>query len=568
MLRIPHLFFKDATGNRLIWLASTAAGCGFILFGKVNACGGESSTLASVTANTAAAYRYDQGVMGGLISLDKFLEVFPECRDPDIAGITVAVYELGCLLGAIWAIIMGDRLGRKNTIMLGMIVMCLGAAVMSASFGLAEFIVGRVIAGIGNGMNTATIPSLQSELAPPRIRGALVLVSGALVATGIAISYAVDLGFFFLDGSISWRFPLAFQIVFAIMVMGFLLMIPESPAWLIKHSDRHPEFRREGKATLARIYATDEDDEHISGLVDAMDSAAAQVADSRFKDIFTHGPTQNFRRATLGFLAQILQQITGINLISYYSATLFEQIGLSPLLSRYLALANGIEYAIAGFVAILFVDTLGRRKTMIWGSIGCGLCMVILTGLVHASDNGQKACGYAATVFLFLFNTFFAFGWLGSGWLYPSEISSLSVRAQANGLSTCANWLGNFLVVEITPPAFAGIGAYTYLIFAVTNLFIIAPTLYLFFPETARRSLEEIDLIFAEAYNSQQGSGSGNRLIGHYVGHSLRRPHISGRELEAALQAQYALAKEKMPDLKAYSIEHVEEAKRSDEEGV
>ncbi|KWU45679.1 general substrate transporter [Rhodotorula sp. JG-1b] len=529
MWRVPHLFFKDATGNRLIWLASTAAGCGFVLFG------------------------YDQGVMGGLISLERFLEVFPECRDPDVAGITVAVYELGCLLGAIWTIAMGDRLGRKNTIMLGMIVMCIGAAIMSASFGLAEF------------LNTATIPSLQSELAPPRIRGALVLISGALVATGIAISYAIEermrsLGFFFLDGSVSWRAPLAFQIIFAIMVMVFLLMIPESPAWLVKHSDRHPDFRREGRETLARIYEADAHSEHINGLVDAMDSAAAQVANSRFKDIFTHGPTQNFRRASLGFVAQILQQITGINLISYYSATLFEQIGLSPLLSRYLALANGIEYALAAFASIMFVDTLGRRKTMIWGSIGCGICMMILTGLVHASDNGQKACGYAATVFLFVFNTSFAFGWLGSGWLYPSEISTLAVRAQANGLSTCANWLGNFLVVEITPPAFAGIGAYTYLIFAVTNLCIITPILYFFFPETARRSLEEIDLIFAEAYNEQQEKG-GNRLLGHYVGHSIRRPHISGRELETVLQAQYALARGKMPvDLKAFSIEHVEEA--------
>lgn len=229
MWRVPHLFCKEASGNRLIWLASTAAGCGFVLFG------------------------YDQGVMGGLISLERFLEVFPECRDPDIAGITVAVYELGCLLGAIWTIAMGDRLGRRNTIMLGMVVMCIGAAIMSASFGLAEFIVGRVIAGVGNGMNTATIPSLQSELAPPRIRGALVLVSGALVATGIAISYAIDLGFFFLDGSVSWRAPLAFQIISAVMVMVFLLMIPESPAWLVRHSDRHPDFRQEGRATLAKI---------------------------------------------------------------------------------------------------------------------------------------------------------------------------------------------------------------------------------------------------------------------------------------------------------------------------
>lgn len=323
-----------------------------------------------------------------------------------------------------------------------------------------------------------------------------------------------------------------------------------------------------------------------------------------------------------------------INLISYYSATLFEQIGLSPLVSRYLALANGVEYALAAFASIMFVDTLGRRKTMIWGSIGCGVCMVILTGLVHASDNGQKACGYAATVSASirwsLAGSNALLGWrlrsrllsnhtglplrlqhlvrvwvarrvnlsrflllalraelvfrpaTGSGWLYPSEISTLAVRAQANGLSTCANWvrtkgyccrlqarrlidrlsgqLGNFLVVEITPPAFAGIGAYTYLIFAVTNLCIITPILYFFFPETARRSLEEIDLIFAEAYNEQQEKG-GNRLLGHYVDHSIRRPHISGRELENALQAQYAIARAKMPvDLKAFSIEHVEVA--------
>lgn len=146
-----------------------------------------------------------------------------------------------------------------------------------------------------------------------------------------------SLGFFFLDGSVSWRAPLAFQIIFAIMVMIFLLMIPESPAWLVKHSNRHPDFRREGRATLARIYEADEQSEHINSLVDAMDSAAAQVANSRFKDIFTHGPTQvrlpcrgrvckspeiaaadrhgilpqNFRRASLGFVAQILQQITG-----------------------------------------------------------------------------------------------------------------------------------------------------------------------------------------------------------------------------------------------------------------
>ncbi|BGP45440.1 hypothetical protein JCM10450v2_001258 [Rhodotorula kratochvilovae] len=524
MWRVPHLFFRNVVGNSLVWMAALTAGSGFLLFG------------------------YDQGVMGGLITLDDFLETFPDCRDPDISGITVAIYEIGCLIGAICCILFGDRLGRKNMVMLGMTIMIIGAVIMSASYGLPEFIIGRIVSGIGNGMNTATIPSLQGELAPPEIRGALVLISGALVAAGIALAYAVGLGFFFVDNSATWRFPLAFQIVLCIMVMLFLFCIPESPAWLVKHGQERPEYIPEAKDTLAKLYKRSPEDDHIGALVEAMEVAAAEVGAFHFRDLFTHGPGQNFRRATLGFGAQALQQLTGVNLISYYATTLFERIGLSPLEARIVAVGNGVEYAIAGFLCIRFVDTMGRRSTMIWGTIGCGICMVCLTALVWYSDRGDKACGYAAVVFLFLYNTSFSYGWLGSGWLYPSEVSSLPVRAQANGISTCANWLLNFVVVMVVPPGFANIGAYTYLIFGVLNLCLIAPTLYLFFPETARRSLEEIDLIFAEAYN--------DKSLGGYVKHSLTRPPISGRELDLELQAQFAKAKGQK-----FVIEHVEDVK-------
>lgn len=138
------------------------------------------------------------------------------------------------------------------------------------------------------------------------------------------------------------------------------------------------------------------------------------------------------------------------------------------------------------------------------------------------------------------------------------------MRAQANGVSTCANWLGNFLVVEITPPAFANIHSYTYLIFAATNLLIIAPLVYFFYPETARRSLEEIDLLFAEAWNRTRKEGR-NSLVGTYVQHAATRPHITGRELELALQRAYAEAKDIQPDLSekelkpTASIEEIED---------
>lgn len=129
---------------------------------------------------------------------------------------------------------------------------------------------------------------------------------------------------------------------------------------------------------------------------------------------------------------------------------------------------------------------------MIFGSCGAAGTMAILAGTNYMSQNskGGSTPGIISVVCLFLFNTFFSVGWLGMTWLYPAEIVPLRVRARANGLSTSANWIFNFMVVMITPVAFSSIGYQTYIIFAVINTFII-PVVYFFYPETAYRSLEE-----------------------------------------------------------------------------
>jgi hypothetical protein len=108
--------------------------------------------------------------------------------------------------------------------------------------------------------------------------------------------------------------------------------------------------------------------------------------------------------------------------------------------------------------------------------------------------------GFTATVFLFVFNTFFAIGWLGMTWLSPAEITSLRIRIQANALATASNWLSNFLIVMITAPAFSNLQYRTYIMFAVFNAAII-PCVWLWFPETKGRMLEELDLVFASAWS-------------------------------------------------------------------
>lgn len=155
---------------------------------------------------------------------------------------------------------------------------------------------------------------------------------------------------------------------------------------------------------------------------------------------------------------------------------------------------------------------------MIFGAVGMSASMVVLAATSKYSDV-NKSAGIVAAIFLFVFNSFFAVGWLGMTWLYPAEVTPLAIRAPANAISTTANWIFNvslewlvrripwdslidvmqFLVVMVTPPAFANIGYQTYIIFAVINAFMV-PCVYFFYPETAYRSLEEMDEIFQECH--------------------------------------------------------------------
>jgi MFS family permease len=185
--------------------------------------------------------------------------------------------------------------------------------------------------------------------------------------------------------------------------------------------------------------------------------------------------------------------------ITYYAATLFHsRIGLSGFLSRLLAACNGTEYFLASWIAVFTIEKFGRRKLMLFGAAGQAASMAILAASTANAVGDQKTkYGIVAAVFLFVFNSFFAIGWLGMTWLYPAEITPLAIRAPANAISTTANWIFNFMVVMVTPPAFASIGYNTYTVFACINAFMV-PCVYFFYPETAYRSLEEMDEIFQD----------------------------------------------------------------------
>ncbi|KAI0021242.1 general substrate transporter [Xylariomycetidae sp. FL0641] len=462
--------FFGMRGDTLNYAIGFIAGCDFLLFG------------------------YDQGVLGGILTMPSFLTLFPSIdpTEPGISsaeasarstnqGIAVSSYNLGCFLGAILTIFVGNPLGRKRMILLGTAIMVVGAILQASATTLPHFIVGRVITGIGNGGNTSTVPTWQSETSKSHKRGKLVMIEGSLIIAGIMISNWIDLGLSFAPGTVAWRFPLAFQCFFCFVILALVGGLPESPRWLIlKGRDE------EAKEVLAALADTDINDKFIRNEFVSIQDTVRESAKGSFRDLFTMGKDRNFHRALLGYVNQMFQQLSGCNLIAYYAPVICKGLGMSDFMSLVLSSCIATQYFLVTWPPVFLVERVGRRKLMLFGATGQAATMAILAG-VNSSDS--KECKVAAIVFLFVFNTFFAQGWCGND-LALSRRNRASANPRAGQRS-----IFNFLVVMITPVAFNQIGYQTYIIFAAINAFMV-PAVYFFYPETAYRSLEEMDSFF------------------------------------------------------------------------
>lgn len=407
--------------------------------------------------------------------------------------------------------------------MLGGIIMILGVVVqitaIKGSNATAQFIIGRTITGVGNGINTSTIPTYQAECSRSSNRGLLICIEGGVIAFGTMIAYWIDYGASYGPDDLTWRFPISFQVFFGVILIVGTWFLPESPRWLLA-KERHEE----GLDVIAALSGLENHDPQVQlekSII--MDSIMASGAASKtpFSALFTGGKTQHFRRMLLGSSAQFFQQLGGCNAVIYYFPILFEtSIGTSKNLALLLGGVNMIVYSIFATVSWFIIEKAGRRKLFIIGTIGQCLSMVLVFAcLIPQSGMGPSAKG--AGVGLFTYIAFFGATWLPLPWLYPAEINPLRTRARANAVSTCSNWLFNFTIVMVTPIMLANISWGTYLFFAVVNACFL-PVIYFFYPETKRRSLEEIDIIFAKGFVENIS----------YVKASQDLPYLSPAEVE------------------------------------
>ncbi|KAK7921291.1 hypothetical protein PG985_009313 [Apiospora marii] len=465
------------------------------------------------------------GVFAGVLVSEDFQRLFPQTSNASISGIVTSCFLLGAFFGAIAAFILGDKLGRKRTIALGHTLNLVGAVLQFTSWHLPQLILGRVVNGVGMGMTSTISPVYLAECARSHLRGRLLVVGASSNTSCFCLANWISYGMYFQDhgagGALQWRFPLAFQLVFA-AVLPLLTCVPESPRWLLL-VDRDEEALR----VIAQITGggkgpsspssgdSSESDENERGRQEPTEEDPLVVAEYRsiktairleresrvpLIDVLCHrDQTQNFRRLLLACGTQFMQQFSGINALGFYFPTLLhENVGFDEQMSRLLTAVSGTIYLVAAFGSLFTIDRVGRRKLMLNGAVGMSVCHLIAALCLKAGEDDPsktKTMGNVTVAMFVLYHVFFSPTWGGVPWVYSAEINSLGWRSRGAAAATGTNWLMAFVVVQFTKAGVDNLRWAFYLIFAAFCL-CFAPVVFCFYPETSNRTLEDMDQIF------------------------------------------------------------------------
>ncbi|GJN71774.1 hypothetical protein Purlil1_4874 [Purpureocillium lilacinum] len=455
-------------------------------------------------------FGYDQGVFSGILQNADWLDQFGHPSDTK-TGIIVSCYNLGCLTGCIVNFCIGERLGRRRTIWLAMAVVVLGATLQTTAYTVAHLVVGRIVTGVGTGIKTSTVPPYQAELCDRQSRGRLVSAEVLFVGVGIVLAYWFDFGMSFVGGPVAWRLPIAFQMVFALGVVVLVFALPESPRWLFNHGREE-----EAMAVLCAVHDREADDPYVESerraILDAiaLERRAAENEPSSklasFTSVFRRDEVRTGHRVLLAWGMQFMNQVGGINLVVYYiPSVLVQNVGMNPQLAQILGGCINMMFMIGSLLPTFALDRMGRRKTMMWGSLGLGLSMLMIAALLSQAspgDTSPRAHAFASASVAFFFTYMLVFG--GSvncvPWVYVAEILPLAARTRGAAIGVSSNWLWNFTIVMITPVIINRLQWKAYLIFTATNLLFV-PVVYFFYPETSNIQLEDIDRIFSQGGN-------------------------------------------------------------------
>ncbi|KAF2262125.1 general substrate transporter [Lojkania enalia] len=458
--------------------------------------------LAVFAATGSFLFGYDSGVMTDVIQSPNFLSFFNTNPETSIIGAINSTFSGGAVFGSLMGGLTMDRFGRRMTVVIGAAINLLGACLQCGAQNLAMILVGRILAGWAIGVMSMSVPIYQSECAHPRIRGLIVGLTQQMIGVGFIVSTWVGYGSAQVPetSAFSWRFPLGFQAIPCIILIGGIMLFPESPRHLIE-TDRADEALK----VLYKLHYDGSNEDWIQSEFNEIKltiEAEKALTVPGWRIMFTVRAWRT--RLMHATLVQVFTQMTGINVIGYYQTIMYHDLGIEG--NRAL-LVSGI-YNVVGpifnlFFIILILDRVGRRKPLLFGTIGITIALIceaaIGSQVEKATGSRQHSLSIAGVFFLFCVSCIFSCSFGPISWVYMSEIMPFQIRGRGSAFATgIGNWLISTIWSQVAPIGLGNTKYKFYFIFVAFNLCVTLPTIYFVFKETKQLSLEEIDLLFGE----------------------------------------------------------------------
>lgn len=443
--------------------------------------------VALVAAMGGLLFGYDWVVIGGA---KPFYEVYFHLSSANLIGWANSCALVGCLVGALIAGEAGSRFGRKKVLLLSALVFAVSSVLTGWAPVFVAFIAWRITGGVAIGLASNISPLYIAEISPAAWRGRLVSLNQLAIVIGILaaqianwmIAEAVPAGAVVLaqswNAQYGWRWM--FTAVAAPAVLFFLLAlaIPESPRWLAGRMRA-----REAEQVLARIGGADYATAELAAIEDTLRAAADNRAG--WADLF-NGPAR--RLVWIGIALAALQQWSGINILFNYAEEIYKSAGYGVSGIMFNIVITGAINLIFTVVAMSFVDRVGRRKLMLLGCAGVGLCHLGASLAYHAGWRGSGVLVLTLGAIACYSMSLAPITWVLISEIFPNRLRSVGVSA-----AVAALWTASFALTYTFPflnRAFSTSGAFLlYAVICFLGFVFVAR----FVPETRGKTLEEIE---------------------------------------------------------------------------
>ncbi|KAK6516514.1 hypothetical protein TWF506_006421 [Arthrobotrys conoides] len=438
-----------------------------------------------------------------------------------LQGNIVSTFQAGTFFGALLTFAIGEKIGRRKAIMLAVAIFLVGGTLMTCSNGHLPLIyAGRAVAGFGIGSVSLLVPVYIAETSPPSIRGRLVgtfeILSQGGGMCGFWINYVVHRTVS-VDTKVQWIIPLALQLLPGVLLVCGIFWCPETPRWYAKQGKWEDAI-----TTLSWIRKLPVDHEYVRREIEEIRTQAssrpnlppgAKTTKRYYLSRLFQKGTRN--RIGIGLLLMAFQNLTGVNIITYYSPRIFETLGIQGTDTKLFATGfYGVAKTLGMMIfSVWLVEKVGRRRGLIWGAFIGSIPMWYLggyvlkndpTGAAARGDVARSGWGYLVMVCVYLYGLIYCATWQGITWVYCSEIFPLDIRMLCVAITTADQWLWSFIISRTTPYMITSLGYGTYMFFA-SLMVCMGIWAWWFVPETKGKSLEEMEGIFGAAKSQDLG---------------------------------------------------------------